>query len=175
MWQSTSWLSPCNNICILQQIWMILQFAKRRLWELFVANLHIPVFHMALPTWKSCLLTCLLNTDPLYFSTIKFSNDVYLKESLKVNHNKFTRQNQSTLNSPLLNWKGKRSLFYFSAQLYNQFAWGLTDYPTRAFGGGTAACLWEEDRCAVHWARLWCCISATKLDFFYYRPGSSQL
>ena len=87
----------------------------------------------------------------LIFFHNQISNDIDLKESLKVNHDKFTRQNQSAFKLPLVKTeKGKRSMFYFSAQLYNQLAWGFIDYPTRAFEGGVAACLWEEDICTVH-------------------------
>ena len=68
------------------------------------------------------------------------------KESLKFIHNQFIRQNQFAFKLPLVKIeKDKRSLFYLSAQLYNQLAWGFIDYPTRAFGGGVAACLCEDD------------------------------
>ena len=112
-----------------------------------------------------------------YWSLIFFhnqiSNDIDLKASLKVNHDKFTRQNQSAFKLPLVKTeKGKQSMFYFSAQLCNLLTWGFIDYPTRAFGGGVAACLWDEDRCAVHWAPPWCSISTAKLEFFYSKPGS---
>ena len=106
----------------------------------------------------------------LTFFHNQISNDIDLKASLKVNHDKFTRQNQSAFQLPLE--KGKQSMFYFSAQLCNLLTWGFIDYPTRAFGGGVAACLWDEDRCAVHWAPPWCSISTAKLEFFYSKPGS---
>ena len=57
----------------------------------------------------------------LTFFHNQIRNDIHLKESLKVNHNKFTRQNQSAFKLPRVKTEmGKQSMFYFSALLYNQ-------------------------------------------------------
>ena len=79
------------------------------------------------------------------------TNDSELKQSPIINHEKSTRLNQDALKLPKIKTgKGRRSMFYFSAQLYNQLAWEFTDCHAKAFRERLAARLWDEDWAAEH-------------------------
>ena len=72
-------------------------------------------------------------------------NDIELKQSLIINHNKNTRlTNQVFILPKVKTEKGKRSMFYHAAELYNLLAWDFIDQPTKTFREGLAARLWEQ-------------------------------
>ena len=72
-------------------------------------------------------------------------NDIELKQSLIINHNKNTRLNNQAFKLPKVKTeKGKRSIFYHTAELYNLLAWDFIDQPTKTFQEGLAARLWEQ-------------------------------
>ena len=87
----------------------------------------------------------------LMIFTQMLTNDSELKHN-----NKLTLLNQDALKLPKIKTeKGRRSMFYFSVQLYNRLAWEFTDCSAKAFRERLAARLRNEDWAAKHQAGLW--------------------
>ena len=96
-------------------------------------------------------ISLLFKYRSLIFFNQMLTNDSELKQSLIINHEQSTRLNQDALKLPKIKTeKGRRSMFYFSAQLYNRLAWEFTDCPAKAFRERLAARLWDEDWAAEH-------------------------
>ena len=118
----------------------------------------------------------IMPVDMLFrFCTSIFSH-TELKQSLIINHNKNTPLNNQAFKLPIVKTeKGKRSIFYHTAELHNLLVWDFIAQPTKTFREGLAALLREQDRLAECRAGRVATDLPASLAFYVSRPGPSLL